>query len=211
MDVRDLAAGTELLPVQVPDAMVSISGTHAAQGDGEVCGTAIEPDVGGALSELVKGATSGCPGSTPGPVSRHFDGEGYEVTTGVGPDLMQAAREAVSGMVDLLSGRSGMRPVEAYMLCSVCADLRVSEIVDVPKLGGRVLLPQAGPEVTTASRAPEARPGPFPAAVAPLLEIDGLEVAFRSGEGESRVVEGVTCGWRPAVLGLVGESGCGRA
>jgi amidase len=70
--------------------------------------------------------------TTPGPVSRHFDGEGYEVTTGVGPDLMQAAREAVSGMVDLLSGRFGMRPVEAYMLCSVCADLRVSEIVDVP-------------------------------------------------------------------------------
>ena len=34
--------------------------------------------------------------------------------------------------MDLLSGRFGMAPVEAYMLCSVCADLRISEIVDMP-------------------------------------------------------------------------------
>jgi acetamidase/formamidase len=135
MDVRDLAAGTELyLPVQVPGALFSIGDTHAAQGDGEVCGTAIESPMSVALSfDLVKGASLRMPRfTTPGPVSRHFDGEGYEVTTGVGPDLMQAAREAVSGMIDLLSGRFGMRPIEAYMLCSVCADLRVSEIVDVP-------------------------------------------------------------------------------
>ena len=45
---------------------------------------------------------------------------------------MQAAREAVSAMIDLLSTRFGMRPVIAYMLCSVCADLRISEIVDMP-------------------------------------------------------------------------------
>jgi acetamidase/formamidase len=54
------------------------------------------------------------------------------VTTGIGPDLFQAARDAVSAMIDLLSGRHGMSPVEAYMLCSVCADLRISEIVDQP-------------------------------------------------------------------------------
>ena len=65
-------------------------------------------------------------------MTRHLDGEGYEVTTGIGPDLMQAARDAVSGMVDLLAARFGMRPVDAYMLCSVCADLRISEIVDMP-------------------------------------------------------------------------------
>jgi acetamidase/formamidase len=135
MDVRDLAAGTELyLPVQVKGALFSIGDTHAAQGDGEVCGTAIESPMSVALSfELVKGANLKMPRfTTPGPVSRHLDGEGYEVTTGIGPDLMQAARDAVSGMIDLLSARFGMRPVEAYMLCSVCADLRISEIVDVP-------------------------------------------------------------------------------
>lgn len=135
MDVRDLAAGTELyLPVQVAGALFSVGDTHAAQGDGEVCGTAIESPMSVALTfELVKGANLRFPRfTTSGPVSRHLDGQGYEVTTGVGPDLMQAARDAVGCMVDLLSGRFGMAPVEAYMLCSVCADLRISEIVDVP-------------------------------------------------------------------------------
>lgn len=135
MDVRDLAAGAELyLPVQVKGALFSIGDTHAAQGDGEVCGTAIESPMTVALTfELVKGASLRFPRfTTPGPVSRHLDEKGYEVTTGIGPDLMQAARDAVSGMVDLLSARFAMKPVEAYMLCSVCADLRISEIVDVP-------------------------------------------------------------------------------
>jgi acetamidase/formamidase len=45
---------------------------------------------------------------------------------------MSGARDAVSGMVDLLSRRYHMAPVEAYMLCSVCADLRISSIVDMP-------------------------------------------------------------------------------
>ena len=45
---------------------------------------------------------------------------------------MTGARDAVSGMVDLLSRRYQMAPVEAYMLCSVCADLRISSIVDMP-------------------------------------------------------------------------------
>jgi amidase len=65
-------------------------------------------------------------------VSRHFDVKGYEVTTGIGPDLMAGARAAVSDMVELLARRHGYEPVDAYMLCSVCADLRISSIVDVP-------------------------------------------------------------------------------
>ncbi len=69
---------------------------------------------------------------TPGPVTRHLDGRGYEVTTGIGPDLMQAARAAVRAMIDLLSRSHGLQAVDAYMLCSVCSDLRVSEIVDIP-------------------------------------------------------------------------------
>jgi acetamidase/formamidase len=70
--------------------------------------------------------------TTPGPVSRHLDAKGYEVTTGISPDLMQAARDAVAAMVDLLAARHGMNPIDAYLLCSVCADLRISEIVDMP-------------------------------------------------------------------------------
>ena len=70
--------------------------------------------------------------TTPGPVTRHLDSRGYEVTTGIGPDLMAAARAAVRSMVDLLTRQHAMPAVEAYMLCSVCGDLRISEIVDAP-------------------------------------------------------------------------------
>jgi acetamidase/formamidase len=135
MDIRDLAAGTELyLPVEVKGGLFSVGDTHAAQGDGEVCGTAIEsPCTIAAKFELVKGANLPFPRfTTPGPVSRHLDVKGYEVTTGIGPDLMAGARAAVSGMIDLLSRRHNMNAVDAYLLCSVCGDLRISEIVDMP-------------------------------------------------------------------------------
>ncbi len=135
LDVRDLASGTVLyLPVEVEGALFSIGDTHAAQGDGEVCGTAIESPMNVALSlEVEKGANLQFPRfTTTGPVTRHLDPKGYEVTTGIAPDLMQACRAAVSGMIDLLSARHGLAPVDAYMLCSVCADLRISEIVDMP-------------------------------------------------------------------------------
>jgi acetamidase/formamidase len=135
LDIRDLAAGTTLyLPVEVAGALFSVGDTHAAQGDGEVCGTAIESPMDVVLKlDLIKDARLKTPRfTTPGPVTRHLDAKGYEVTTGIGPDLMTGAREAVSQMVDLLAGRYGMDPVEAYMLVSVCGDLRISEIVDMP-------------------------------------------------------------------------------
>ncbi|MER8444299.1 acetamidase/formamidase family protein [Mesorhizobium sp. M1066] len=135
LDIRDLAAGTTLyLPVEVAGALFSVGDTHAAQGDGEVCGTAIESPMDVVLKlDLVKDARLKTPRfTTPGPVTRHLDAKGYEVTTGIGPDLMTGAREAVAQMVDLLAGRYKIDPVEAYMLASVCGDLRISEIVDMP-------------------------------------------------------------------------------
>ena len=135
MDIRDLAAGSVLyLPVEVDGALFSLGDTHAAQGDGEVCGTAIESPMDVTVRfDLVKGAGLAFPRfTTPGPVTRHLDEKGYDVTTGVGPDLMEGARNAVCEMIDLLTARHGMVPEEAYMLCSVCADLRISEIVDQP-------------------------------------------------------------------------------
>lgn len=135
MDVRDLTSGCELLlPVEVPGALFSLGDTHAAQGDGEVCGTAIESPMKVAVRfEVVPGARLPYPRfRTPGPVTRHLDAKGYEVTTGIGPDLMTAARDAVLGMIDLLASNHGLDPVDAYLLASVCADLRVSEIVDAP-------------------------------------------------------------------------------
>lgn len=135
LDIRDMSAGTELyLPVEVAGGLFSVGDTHATQGDGEVCGTAIEsPCSVAAKFELIKGAKLAFPRfTTPGPVSRHLDAKGYEVTTGIGPDLMEGAKAAVSGMIDLLSKRYNMNAVDAYMLCSVCGDLRISEIVDMP-------------------------------------------------------------------------------
>ncbi len=135
MDIRDLAAGTELyLPVEVAGGLFSIGDTHAAQGDGEVCGTAIESPMNVSVTlDLVKGTNQNMPRfTTPGPVTRHLDAKGYEVTTGVGDDLFSGAQAAVAQMVDLLSSRYNMAAVDAYMLCSVCGDLRISEIVDQP-------------------------------------------------------------------------------
>jgi acetamidase/formamidase len=135
MDTRDIALGTELfLPVEVDGALFSVGDTHAAQGDGEVCGTAIESSMRVALKfDLIKQEPLAFPRfRTPGPVTRHLDAKGYEATTGIGPDLMEAARASVRSMIDLLGRRYGMPAIDAYLLCSVCADLRISEIVDIP-------------------------------------------------------------------------------
>jgi len=135
MDVRDIAQGTELfLPIEARGALFSVGDTHAAQGDGEVCGTAIESPMRVALQfDLIKRVPLAFPRfRTPGPVTNHLDAAGYEVTTGIGPDLMAAARAAVRSMIDLLGRDHGMPAIDAYLLCSVCGDLRISEIVDLP-------------------------------------------------------------------------------
>ena len=135
LDIRDLGTGAVLyLPVEVAGGLFSIGDTHAAQGDGEICGTAIESPMALTVTlDLVKSANLPAPRFTvPGPVTRHLDADGYEATTGIGPDLMVAARAAVRRMVALLAGEPGLAAIEAYMLCSVCGDLRISEIVDLP-------------------------------------------------------------------------------
>lgn len=135
LDIRDNSVGTTLyLPVEVEGGLLSVGDTHAAQGDGEICGTAIESPMNVAIHvELIKDANFQFPRfETDGPVSRHFDVKGYWATTGINEDLMQAARDAVSGMIDWITKETGMGATEAYMLCSVCGDLRISEIVDMP-------------------------------------------------------------------------------
>ena len=135
LDIRDNSAGTTLyLPVEVAGGMLSLGDTHAAQGDGEICGTAIESPMDVAIKiDLIRGENLPFPRfETNGPVTRHFDNAGYKATTGIGEDLMQAARDAVASMVDWISATTGMPALDAYMLCSVCGDLRISEIVDMP-------------------------------------------------------------------------------
>ena len=135
MDIRDLGLGVELyLPIKVKGALFSIGDPHAAQGDGEVCGTAIESPMSvTAHIDLIKGGNQRFPRFlSRGPVSRHLDEKGYDVTTGIGPDLMEASQNAVREMIGLLGRTQGLSAEHAYMLCSVCGDLRISEIVDAP-------------------------------------------------------------------------------
>jgi len=135
MDIRDITTGVDLyLPVQVPGALFSIGDPHCAQGDGEVCGTAMEAVMSVTVKfDISKDEHLKFPRFvTPGPVTRHLDKGGYEVTTGIGPDPLEAAKDAVRSMIDRLCKTRGIGPENAYMLCSVCADIRISEIVNKP-------------------------------------------------------------------------------
>ena len=72
-----------------------------------------------------------------------MDERGYYATTGIGPDLMQAARDAVRDAIDYVGKEYRLAPDLAYALCSVAADLRISEVVDVPNWVVSAYLPKA--------------------------------------------------------------------
>ncbi len=132
MDIRHVTPGARLvLPVAVPGALLSVGDTHAAQGDGEVCGTAIEAGAAVTLRvDLLKGAAPPFPWLETHPVSAR---RGRALaTTGIGPDLRVAAQAATRGMIDLLAHTWHVDPQDAYLLCSVAGDLKISEVVDAP-------------------------------------------------------------------------------
>ncbi|HEY8417133.1 MAG TPA: acetamidase/formamidase family protein, partial [Limnochordales bacterium] len=132
------------LPVEVPGALFSVGDTHAAQGDGEVCGTAIETALKAHLRfGLLKQTHQRLPRfETPGETAPD-GGKGYWVTTGIGPDLMQGARDATREMIDLLMKEHGLDAPKAYMLCSVAGHLRISEVVDAPNWVVSMYIPKA--------------------------------------------------------------------
>ena len=135
LDIKDLTIRSKIrFPVQVPGALLSLGDTHAAQGDGEVCGTALESPMKIVVKiNLIKNLSIPTPQyETFESSSQHIDKYGYFVTTGIGPDLMEGAKNAVRAMIDLLGKNENIPANKAYMLCSVCSDLRISEIVDVP-------------------------------------------------------------------------------
>ena len=126
LDNKDLVAGTTLfLPVHARGALLSIGDGHAAQGDGEVSGTAIETSLGGTVQVILhRDRTLLWPrAETP----THY------VSMGLDPDLDEAARLATKEMVDFLVRELGMDPGDAYVLCSVALDLRVTQLVDGTK------------------------------------------------------------------------------
>ena len=134
MDIRQLTAGTRLrLPVGVSGALVSLGDTHAAMGDGEVCGTGVEtPSVVALRIGLEKD------NAVPTAVLE-TDGRAARVgpmlmATGIGPDIWAAARDATRSLIDQIVRRTGIAPISAYLLASLAADLHISEIVDLPNV-----------------------------------------------------------------------------
>lgn len=135
MDIRHLNAGNILLlPVWNEGALFSCGDCHSAQGDGEVCVTGIESPMEVQLRfNIIKNRSIPSPQfMTKGPLTSKYDSKGYHATTGISNDLMNSAKLAVRGMIDYLTSTHHLTRDEAYVLCSVAADLKISEIVDKP-------------------------------------------------------------------------------
>jgi acetamidase/formamidase len=145
LDTRQLVVGSTLyLPVHVEGAMFSTGDGHGVQGDGEVCVSALEATLGVELRfRLEKGRT--IPGPqfrTPAPLTPQVDTAPYYGTTGVGPDLFVNAQNAIRAMIEHLGREHGLSPEDAYILCSLCVDLKISEIVDAGHWVVSALLPE---------------------------------------------------------------------
>jgi len=126
LDNKDLVTGTILyLPVHVPGALLSIGDGHALQGDGEVTGTALETSLRGTFElRVLKGQRLRWPrAETP----THY------ITMGLHEDLDEATKLAVREMVEFLMAEKKLSRDEAYMLCSLAADLHVTQAVDATK------------------------------------------------------------------------------
>jgi len=135
LDTKHLNPGVTLyLPVGVEGALFSLGDTHAAQGDGEVCGTAIETamDVVVRLSVRRDVRVHAPQYDVPAGLVGAHEQSSYHVCTGVGPDLMEAARDAVRATLAWLGEQHGLDREEAYALTSVACDLRIHEVVDAP-------------------------------------------------------------------------------
>jgi acetamidase/formamidase len=135
MDIKHLGAGTTLyLPVGVEGALFSLGDTHAAQGDGEVCGTAIETamDVVLRLSVRKDVRVDAPQFDVPAGLPADHVHSSHHVCTGVGPDLMECTRDAVRATIGWLGETHGLDREEAYAVASVACDLRIHEVVDAP-------------------------------------------------------------------------------
>lgn len=161
MDCRDASTvgATLYLPVNVPGALFSCGDGHAAQGDGEVCGTAIETPMKARLRLTVEkkgereargwrdGRALACPHYVTGRKGREeIEDEveadkGEYAALGIHEDVREASKMAVRGVIDWLESERGMTRVEAYMLCSVAGKLKMSEVVDMPNYAVSCALP----------------------------------------------------------------------
>ena len=126
LDNKDLVAGSTLyLPVHVSGALLSVGDGHGLQGDGEVTGTALETSLRGTFEVRVrKGQRLRWPrAETPT----------QYIAMGLHEDLDEAARLATREMIEFLVTEKGLNRDEAYVLCSLAADLHVTQAVDETK------------------------------------------------------------------------------
>src|SRR5262249_27949820 len=126
LDNKELIAGSTLyLPVHATGALLSLGDGHGMQGDGEVTLTALETSLIGTIQvTLHKGKRLIWPrAETP----THY------ITMGLHTDLDEAAKLATREMIDFLVTEKGMKRDDAYILCSLAADLHVTQLVDGTK------------------------------------------------------------------------------
>jgi acetamidase/formamidase len=126
LDNKELLPGASLfLPVFVAGGRFSCGDGHAVQGDGEVCVTAIETALTGRFAFVLhKGLGLAYPrAETP----THY------VTMGMDPSLDQCAVMALRDMIALVGEKRGLSREDAYTLCSLAADLRVTQAVNGAK------------------------------------------------------------------------------
>lgn len=132
MDIRHAGAGaTMLFPVTVEGGLLSLGDGHAAQGDGEVCGTAIETSAVATLRITLERDRALSAPILVTDARAQRTGRAL-ATTGIGPDLLVAARDATNAMIAEIVRRTTLSEIDAYLLASVAADLKISEVVDVP-------------------------------------------------------------------------------
>ena len=123
LDNKELVAGSRLfLPVHVAGAHLSVGDGHGAQGDGEVCVTAIETALTGTFKITLRpDMTLEWP---------RAETDSHVITMAFDPDLDTAAKCALRQMIALLGERKGLSREDAYMLCSLAADLRITQLVN---------------------------------------------------------------------------------
>ncbi len=123
LDNKELVPGATLfLPVFADGGLFSAGDGHAVQGDGEVCVTAIETSLSGSFELILrKDLELAFPRAE---TAEHY------ITMGMNPDLDDAAKQALRDMIRLIQERSNLSAEDAYTLCSLAADLRVTQIVN---------------------------------------------------------------------------------
>jgi formamidase len=140
MDIRDLGPGARLwIPVHVSGALLSVGDLHFAQGDGEVCISAIETGGSATLRVGLRGdgwrPTFPCYEAPPRPGRAMFATTGIPLADDGSQgdlDLNLATRRALIELLSWLEHERGLSREAAYVLMSVAAELRVNELVDAP-------------------------------------------------------------------------------